>query len=721
MPEKEITIKITTETEMGSVEDLKTLLEEIQQNNNVEVDVDDSGIVDASASADELSSSTDEASSSTDELSSSIDSVDGSNVQSTAGDFDELGNNADGADQEVQELQGNLDLLEAGALMGISGELASLGGQAEGMAREMNTAAISVGQLATQTGVAEPQMVSLINHISNATFPNDEAMMYVKNLSQMGVASENFGKSATDIDMINDAFGLGANTANGMATEMAVLGVNMNDVSSSFNALAYANANTLGGMDNFYTFLKKYDSQLNQMGFDMDQTAVIIAGATQKFGGGKAALSGLNDALKESGGDARALEQALGLEAGALDNASQLTGQYEGQLEQLAGEEAEHKTWLDQLNAAWEDMSLSMSPVLEPLTSFLGLIGQAGSFATGINGIVTLTKSMKSLELASIAESIATKASAAAQWLLNIAMDANPIMLVVLAIIALVAILAYLYFNNEQVRQAIDALGQTFMWIGQIVYSSIVNAITVVSSTLMNFWNYLVQLGTLLVTQVTQTVTMVINGVLRFIAWFTSLPGRVAAILTNTISRAISFATNFAQRLINAAVGAVNGFAQYISQLPGKLKGELDQMLQMASNFMMEIANKLTGGAAGMVVGWITGSGESSPGYMYDAFYGELTEMTAIAQNYSKSLPKTIGAMGAGIVDEFGDPSLGFSIGNMDVGNIGASRSNSAGNGQVINLNVEVGSVDSDDRVREIVDTIRRELAWDNTTAGRTV
>ena len=194
-------------------------------------------------------------------------------------------------------------------------------------------------------------------------------------------------------------------------------------------------------------------------------------------------------------------------------------------------------------------------------------------------------------------------------------MDANPIMIVVLAIIALVAILAYLYFNNEQVRQAIDALGQTFMWIGQVAYASIVNAINIISTTLMAFWNYLVGLANLLVMQVTQTVTMVINGVLRFITWFTSLPGRVAAILTNTVSRAISFASSFAQKLINAAVGAVNGFASYIGQLPGKLKGELDQMLQMASTFIMDIANMLTGGAAGMVVGWITGSGESSPGY----------------------------------------------------------------------------------------------------------
>ena len=721
MPEKEITIKISTEAEIGDVEDLKTLLEEIQQLTNVEVGVDDTEIVGASESIDELASGADEASSSTDELSSSIDGVDGSNVQSTAGDFDDLGTNADNADQEVQELQGNLDMLNAGAMMGISNELSSLGGQAEGMAQEMNTAAISVGQLSTQAGIAEPQMVGLINNISNATFPQSEAMQYVTVLDQLGVSAGNLGNAATDMDRINDAFGIGSDKVVSLTGNLYAMGVPADQLSSSYNALGYAQSNVAGGVDQFSKVLARLGPSFSEYNLNVDQAAVITAAASQKWGTGRKAMSNLSSALKDANGDTRALEQALGLQEGALDNASATTGEYEGQVQNLADEEREHKTIVDELGAAWEDMSLSLSPVLSPLASVMGLIGQAGSFAVGINGIVTLAQSMRTLELASIAQSIATKASAAAQWLLNIAMDANPIMIVVLAIIALVAILAYLYFNNEQVRQAIDALGQTFMWIGQVAYASIVNAINIISTTLMNFWNYIVGLGTALITQVTQTVTMVINGVLRFITWFTSLPGRVAAILTNTVNRAISFATNFAQKLINAAVGAVNGFASYIGQLPGKLKGELDAMLQMASTFIMDIANMLTGGAAGMVVGWITGSGESSPGYMYDAFYGELTEMDTIAQNYSKTIPTTISTMGSNMVKEFGEPTLGFNVGNMDVAGVGPTGDSDNSKSQTINLNVEVGSVDSEDRVREIVDVIRRELSWDNTTAGRTI
>jgi len=324
-------------------------------------------------------------------LSEALEELNSSGPRDAAGGMDELENEANEADQAVRDLSDDLTIINSSMLLQTAEQLGAIGDKAEGMAQDMNEAAISVGQLATQTGIAEPEMVNLINTISNATFPNDEAMMYVKALNQMGVEASNFGKSATDMDKINDAFGLGAQTVTGLSNELSVLGVDMNNVSDSFNALAYANANTVGGMENFYSFVKKFDADFNQLGFDVDQTAVIIAQATHKFGAGRAAYKGLSDALKEADGDTRKLEEALGLEAGALDNASQLTGEYEGQLEELASEEAEHKTWLDQLGAAWEDFSLSMSPVLEPLGAAIGLIGEVGSFGLQVKGLTELS------------------------------------------------------------------------------------------------------------------------------------------------------------------------------------------------------------------------------------------------------------------------------------------------------------------------------------------
>lgn len=346
---------------------------------------------------DEMGVAAENAGESVESISSAAGEINGGGLDDAASAADSLENEAYEADTAIQSLNDDLGIINSSMLLQLGEQVGQLGSQAESMAQDMNTAAISVGQLATQAGIAEPEMVALINNISNATFPNDEAMMYVKVLSQIGVEASNLGTSATGLDRINDAFGLGAEKTASLAQELSVLGVDMNNVSDSFNALAYANANTVGGMEAYYTFLRKFDAQFKELGLDVDQASVLIAAATHKFGGGRAALTGLSDALKESDGDLRALEQALDLAPGSLDNASQMTGQYAGQLDKLADEEAEHKSLLDQLGAAWEDLSLSLSPVLEPLASAIGLIGQIGSFGIQIGGLKTLGQTIISV------------------------------------------------------------------------------------------------------------------------------------------------------------------------------------------------------------------------------------------------------------------------------------------------------------------------------------
>ena len=380
------------------------------------------------ASADEASVSIDEIAPAAEEIESAISSIDpsgidevGSAASDAASGADELGDSLGGASDAADQLGNSMGIIEGSLLLGAAEQIGNLAGNTEDMAQQMNTAAITIGQLATQTGIAEPQMVALINEISNATFPNDEAMMYVKSLSQIGVSASNLGKSATDLDKINDAFGMGAGRVNSLGQELSVLGVDMNNVSDSFNALAYANANTVGGMDNYYNFLKKYDAQFKELGYDVDQSSIIIAAATQKYGGGRAALSGLSEALEQADGDTRKLEQALGIQAGTLDNASAVTGQYEGQLQELANEEAEHKTILDQIGAAWEDVSLSLSGVLSPAASAISLIGQVGSVGMSVKGIKELSTTFNQLRAANIASTASNYALAASQTVLNAA------------------------------------------------------------------------------------------------------------------------------------------------------------------------------------------------------------------------------------------------------------------------------------------------------------
>ena len=508
------------------------------------------------------------------------------------------------ADQAAQDMGNDLGIINSSMLLQLGEQVGQLGSQAEGMAQDMNTAAISVGQLATQAGVAEPQMIALINNISNATFPNDEAMMYVKSLDQIGVSSENLGKSATDLDRINDAFGLGAETTNSLGQELSVLGVDMNNVSSSFNALAYANANTVGGMNNYYNFLRKYDAQFKELGLNVDQASVIIAAATQKFGGGRAALSGLNSALEESNGDTRALEQSLGLAAGSLDNASQITGQYEGQLQQLANEEAEHKTLLDQIGAAWEDVSLSISQVASPLMGVVGLFGQVGQFGLQVSGLKELLNTFKGLKTAMMEyeaiqklASIATAAygtivaivtgeiglAEAATMAWNAVLAMNPVVWVIAALIALVAIIyevgkAFGWWQD--VGGMIDAIwsGIQRLWEAFINHPDVQAAIEVISGALQVLWSWISQAW---------------EALMNFFGIATGGDFDVVAALINGIGAAWNAVTYPLRVVIGAVQQIINVFNQFRS-------GQMDlpafimNILQILANTYMQIFGRIT-------------------------------------------------------------------------------------------------------------------------------
>ena len=297
MATNELNIRINTEADKTPITDLSSAVQELQANaDSASASMSElsSGVDEIGTASDSTSASLDSTATSADELSSSTSSIDGSGLDSAGASADALGESLDNAQTESDELNQSLGVIEGASLLGAAEQISGIASEAEGLSQEMNTASITVGQLATQTGIAEPQLRSMISYISNATFPQEDAMMYVKSLDQIGVSSGNLAQSAADLDTINDAFGMGAGRVNSLGQELSVLGVDMNNVSSAFNALAYANSNTVGGMDNYYNFLRKYDAQFKELGFNVDQASVIIAGATQKFGGGRAALSGLS-------------------------------------------------------------------------------------------------------------------------------------------------------------------------------------------------------------------------------------------------------------------------------------------------------------------------------------------------------------------------------------------------------------------------------------------
>ena len=116
---------------------------------------------------------------------------------------------------------------------------------------------------------------------------------------------------------------------------------------------------------------------------------------------------------------------------------------------ELAKTDAGHMV---QLRNAIDDVKVQVGQMLIPFESFLT---QAAEMGMAASGIIQLAQAIN-------ATGIATKAWTAAQWLLNAALDANPIGIVVMALGALAGALIYAYNHSEDFRRIVNLLWEAF-------------------------------------------------------------------------------------------------------------------------------------------------------------------------------------------------------------------------------------------------------------------
>lgn len=730
MADKELNIKVNTETDNSSLTELKDMLIEIK---DILTDVgSDASFESVGTEAENASTSVEGLDDSLNSTSAGLDEI-GSSADGASEGLDNLADSADGAGESLDGMSESGDnfsqsmgVMEGSMLLQASEQVRQIGSSAEDMAQGLDTAQISIGQLATKTGMAESEMSNLIQYISNVTFPREEAIAYVNALNQMGVSADKLGDSATNMDRINDATHMGYSNVISLTQGLRSMGVEADNLPSSFNALAYAESNITNGASVMGTVLKRQSPVINEYGLNVDQVAVMMGKLSESGVQNMKLGTEMSKILKDNNGDLSAVEKQLGLTAGALTNASEETGKYNGKLVELANQEMEHKTITERLADVWSDLSLQLAPVINPLGSVIGLLGQVGSFAMGVNGILTLAETFGILNLETLALIPSQIAEGIAGWF-----AIGWIAWAVVAIVALIAILGYLYFTNEDVRKAIDGLGQAFMWFAQIAIQAITDAVNYVISNLQNLWNYIVTLGGLLPANVQITGNNIIDTVLRVMAFIATLPIQLQIIFVNMIAKTLGFGDNFVQRMYTTAVNSVTRFISQIASLPSKLATELNNMLSAVNTWASTLPQRFWDAGVNAVRNFLSALGIASPGTMQRMLVWEITEMGRRVPLESEKLLSNVGALGKDIVGEFGNPTLKIGYDTLigEFGNASLSlpinqtsaKNNEDEVGDVYNININIENVDRKERVDEIVDAVTQALAWTNTTAGRSV
>ena len=255
---------------------------------------------------------------------------------------------------------------------------------------------------------------------------------------------------------------------------------------------------------------------------------------------------------------------------------------------------------------------------------------KAANFASAIGDAFTQMKSFgsKILDVASnldfmqikeIALTVAQGAVTAAQWLMNAAMSANPIGLIIAAIGALVGAFILLWNNSEDFRNFWLGLWENVQAAFSAAWEAILNFFT---ATIPEAWNSFVAFFT-------ETIP---NFVANIGDWFGKLPKLLNAVLKLALEQIIQWGAdlwNFASTEVPKFVSQVITF---FSELPGKIWtwlcdaankvgiffanlistgiSKASEFVSSVINFIKELPNKIWNGIVGAVSAVVNWGGQ---------------------------------------------------------------------------------------------------------------
>ena len=299
-----------------------------------------------------------------------------------------------------------------------------------------------------------------------------------------------------------------------------------------------------GGLQNFLTGLNNIISPLVNWWITLTRNVSIFIGTLSDSGGVQAFLASLSELWKgltqlgQGLADAVTGFLAVGQNGGVAASIGQLVG--------------------DAFNAA--------APLVKSLGSALQSVGDWASehgdaIRTVIAGIAGGFAAFKTASLISAAVTalksfdVAAKIAAAGQWVLNAAMNANPIVLVVTAIGALVAALVWFFTQTETGRKA----WASFTSFLSSAWQSVVSFVTSLGQNIANFF--------------TQTIPNAIQSVIQ---WFQQLPSAIGTALSNLITSIGTWAVSFGQSALQAGQQFVSNIANFLTNLPATIAYWLD-------------------------------------------------------------------------------------------------------------------------------------------------
>lgn len=354
--------------------------------------------------------------------------------------------------------------------------------------------------------------------------------------------------------------------------------------------------------------------------------------------GNQAAIDAYNSALADGATQEDAFNAALAACNTEQERAQLITDTLNGvyaeagaQYQQTNADVIAYRQSQSDLTAAMSSLGQAFMPIVTGLTNVAtmllsGVQPAVQWFVTNLPiiapilaGIATtiglLAVVLNASTIATTAQTVATNAAAAAQGLLNMVMNANPIALIVTLIAGLVVAIIGLWNNSEAFRAFVTGAFQQIQQVAQVVIDAIVNfftvtvpnAIGVVIGFFQNLWNSIVSVFNGALSTVSGFVSSVVsfftvsvpNAVSNMLSAAGRIPGQIASFLGNALSSAASFVGSFASSAIQAA-------SQFVSNIVSGLSGLAGRVMSVGSDIVHGIWSGISG-AAGWLMNQISG------------------------------------------------------------------------------------------------------------------
>lgn len=354
--------------------------------------------------------------------------------------------------------------------------------------------------------------------------------------------------------------------------------------------------------------------------------------------GNQAAIDAYNSALADGATQEDAFNAALAACNTEQERAQLITDTLNGvyaeagaQYQQTNADVIAYRQSQSDLTAAMSSLGQAFMPIVTGLTNVATMllsgvqpavqwfVTNLPTIAPILAGIVTtiglLAVVLNASTIATTAQTVATNAAAAAQGLLNMVMNANPIALIVTLIAGLVVAIIGLWNNSEAFRNFVTGAFQQIQQVAQVVIDAIVNfftvtvpnAIGVVIGFFQNLWNSIVSVFNGALSTVSGFVSSVVsfftvsvpNAVSNMLSAAGRIPGQIASFLGSALSSAASFVGSFASSAIQAA-------SQFVSNIVSGLSGLAGRVMSVGSDIVHGIWSGISG-AAGWLMNQISG------------------------------------------------------------------------------------------------------------------